>query len=1099
MTKPSTRDRLTGLLATLGLAAVVVGLPVVLVAISSVVGVNPIPSNMPAWAEIETSLTSPDDGSLALGAIVLIAWLVWAFMALSILLEIGAQLRGLRAPRLPGLRLPQSAARSLVGTAALLFIAAPLTIQVTSEPATSATATPVAYTAPATAGITTEVSQLEQQVVHTVAGSEADRPEKPAKTMPHPVGPGETLWSIAKTHLGDGARYPEIAALNADRLGGRPGFLEVGWVLQVPDAQPDNQPDRGPGAHEDGTYTVGPGETLSEIALTELDDASAYPQIFKASRDIVQPGGAHLSDPDVIDIGWTLQIPTAPGENKPGENEPGGPGHSGQQHGQPGGGDQTPDDTTPADPPTDPPPDEPPESEAPEESAPAEPDTQVPSASEETKQEGAESSLDAPWLLAGLTGGGVILSGALLLALRARRRTQFRTRRPGRSIAGPGPELAPVEMTINTTGARAAATVEFMDEALRRLAGSCASAGRPLPRLAAVELVAEGMVLHLTDPVNLDAPWEGTSDSLHWRCPVDLDAIGADEDSPAPYPMLVTIGSTEAGEVWLLNCEEMATLTIDGDSTYSRDFARYLTAELAMNPWSAGIQVDCVGIAEEIAPMERDRIRYHQPGQDGTTAAAEILADAVATIERTQAYNADVATGRGTQLSDDVWPARVLLVDAATDQPQVLDQLLRLVDDHAGYTGTSVVVTGDRESKPGTVLHMTSTGRVQLADAGLDLIAVGLTSDEAHGCAALLAQSDDLDDVEIPIDETAAEGWEAYANQAGGLRAEHTLSRHLDTYDEPAESILDGADDDYVRVAAATAEDLANLAPQVSLRVRDEIEAADPALDADLADWFDVDCQRPRLTLLGPVGARTQGKPREKRKAYFVELLAYLALRRRYGVTAEEVAEAFNIAPTTVRTRINELRDWLGHHPATGDSYLPDARKAPASQSRGINVYQVDDGLLIDADLFRRLRARAETRGPAGIEDLHQALALVTGRPFDKLRADGWTWFLQGDRLDHQMQCAVGDVAHLVTIYSLERRDLERARVAVEKARIADPDADTTQLNRAALAAAEGFPEEADRILRDEVCNRSDDGQAPLDLSERTASIIRTHDWLATG
>jgi hypothetical protein len=40
-------------------------------------------------------------------------------------------------------------------------------------------------------------------------------------------------------------------------------------------------------------------------------------------------------------------------------------------------------------------------------------------------------------------------------------------------------------------------------------------------------------------------------------------------------------------------------------------------------------------------------------------------------------------------------------------------------------------------------------------------------------------------------------------------------------------------------------------------------------------------------------------------------------------------------------------------------------------------------------------------------------------------------------------------------------------------------------------------PREAARILRDEVCNRSDDGKPPLELSERTEQILASRDWLS--
>ena len=54
-------------------------------------------------------------------------------------------------------------------------------------------------------------------------------------------------------------------------------------------------------------------------------------------------------------------------------------------------------------------------------------------------------------------------------------------------------------------------------------------------------------------------------------------------------------------------------------------------------------------------------------------------------------------------------------------------------------------------------------------------------------------------------------------------------------------------------------------------------------------------------------------------------------------------------------------------------------------------------------------------------------------------------------------------------------------------------------MDLAAVAAAEGPDREAERILREDVCDRSDDGEAPMKLSERTESIIRSHDWLTQG
>jgi hypothetical protein len=152
--------------------------------------------------------------------------------------------------------------------------------------------------------------------------------------------------------------------------------------------------------------------------------------------------------------------------------------------------------------------------------------------------------------------------------------------------------------------------------------------------------------------------------------------------------------------------------------------------------------------------------------------------------------------------------------------------------------------------------------------------------------------------------------------------------------------------------------------------------------------------------------------------------------------------------------------------------------------------------LWVDADLFRRLRVRGESRGADGIDDLQQALQLVTGQPFDKLRPGGWTWLYEGDRLDHHLICGIVDVAHLVTTHALAEGDLNTARAATQIATSAAPYEEIPRLDLAAIAAAGGHRQEAARIVRDEVCNRSDDGHPPLELSERTEQILACHNWL---
>lgn len=1064
------RTRLVGLLATVTLLAILIGLPAVLLAL----GANPIPHTLPNPDAIRSALTTPDDGTLALSAVKVAGWLAWAALAVSVLLELVSRARGLKAPKVPGLSLPQGMARQLVAAAALLFIMAPTT-------STTAAATPHDVSTPAaTAATTTPTNAAAQKaaaavstIPTTVVGVRGTGPDR------YHVQPGDTLSRIAERELGDANRWPEIAALNP-QVTEHPNLIYPGTDLTLPPVTPQ-------ASHP---YEVQPGDTLSGIAERELGDASKYPLIFLASRDTVQPGGVRLTDPNRIDVGQTLTIPGAPTLTAP----LGGSSLAAEAR-------STASDPTPAVP-------------LPVTHRPGIDDLLPPAVAQApvlvpagarqhataTGAEGpAETATATPWMLAGLTGGGALLGGALLTMLRRRRRAQFRHRRPGRTIAGPDPLLGPVEKTVTVIGALTAPTVAHMDQVLRRLAAAAAQSGDPMPVLAAVELTATDLVLHLAEPAALPTPWAGSDDGYIWRLRADaaLDLIGPEVlDQPAPYPLLVTIGVGEQDQMWLLNFEDL-DVTITGDATYGQDFARYVVAEVACNPWSAGVNVTCLGVAAELSPINPERICVHDSEEDPPAVVAELLADAIGTVDRANDGGTDACTARSHQHGADAWPARLLLVDGALTSP-ALEQLLDLVREQAGRTATAVVLAGAGRQTVGTVLHVTAQGRVSLPQVGLDLVAVGLTSDEAIGCATLLAHSETTDEAPVPVDVDATVGWRSVSDEAGALRIEHTLPRG-----EPGQgpgsdtsSLLDQDDDTYLRAGATTREDLQAVAPRVDLQVRRTVEEADPTLDGDLAMWLRQDCPLPKLHLLGPVRATTRGTPLAKRKPYFTELLAFIALRP-LGATPGEVADAFNISGSKARDYALTVRHWLGRNPRTNDYHLPDARLAPAADIRGVPVYQVCD-LLVDADLFRRLRVRGQARGgPDGIADLRAALGLVQGRPFDypiqREGGGGWSWLIDGDRLDEYLTVAIVDVAHTVVTHDLAAGDVAAARLAVEIAVMAAPFEEIPRLDLTAVADAQGRHTEARRIIRDGVCNRTDDESAPPELPTRTEQILDTH------
>lgn len=165
MNPPPRHPRLVGLAASVALLALLVGLPTVLLALRW----GPTPSGLDGWL---AALTSPDDGHLTVLILKGAAWVVWGLLAVTILTEAVAALRGLEAPKLPGLRWSQVPARRLVTAALLLFIAVPATgietaSAVPDSPSPVATATASVEPAPsASVGTPSRATALVEIAPH---------------------------------------------------------------------------------------------------------------------------------------------------------------------------------------------------------------------------------------------------------------------------------------------------------------------------------------------------------------------------------------------------------------------------------------------------------------------------------------------------------------------------------------------------------------------------------------------------------------------------------------------------------------------------------------------------------------------------------------------------------------------------------------------------------------------------------------------------------------------------------------------------------------------------------------------------------------------
>ncbi len=687
-----------------------------------------------------------------------------------------------------------------------------------------------------------------------------------------------------------------------------------------------------------------------------------------------------------------------------------------------------------------------------------------------------------------LLAAAACLSVGMLGLVAANRRRQVRRRRLGRTIASTPPELAEVEQAIMEHGSEAQEDVEFLDRALRHVAASCKASGNPLPQLGAAVLGTEDLTLLFTHPSEGEVPqgWTATDDARAWMLP-RWSFLEADlETQPAPYPALVSIGRDEGDRTWLLDLETLGVCGIGGDPRQVADVVRFLVAELAVNAWSEGSEVLLADrFGAEVIGLNPARLR--QVDRADALARAAVLAGEMGEVEQNLA--ADVLARRRDGLLLDTTNPVVVVVASRPEGEFVADL-------EARERSRVVVVHGDEKSP---AVELAGGGMAYLPMWGISVKAFTLPSSEAEAMADLLASTRNVDDEPVPTPVSDEGPLGKYARADGALREEYTESRHTEGNDRSSQ--LPAADEVYLAATATTIEDLAAAAPSVPAEVRAEIEALDPTLDQDVADWFDESSPRPKVHLLGPVAvtALNGGDPSALDNAGgTVSFIAYLAVQD-HGVTGERAAAAFGWkTQKTVQNRATNARFLLGTRP-DGSDWLPDASVSAGARRGTSPTYDLGrraGGVLNTADLFVRLKHRAQRRGDDGcVQDLVRALSLVTGAPFEAATEHRFRWLFKPgqQRHDEILVGAIHDAAHILATRALAEGRTALVRLACDAARRASPHSDVAWLDQAAATEVESGRAAADELVRKQVLDRFDE-----DLPARTEAVLDRRDW-ATG
>jgi len=235
---------LKGLAALVLVAFLLGGVPYVLTRFGA-----PWPDSVPSSGSIGDFLTgSSVSDSLLVKILLCVAWILWVQVALGVVVETIALVRGRTASRIPLGGLTQPFARKLVGMAALIItVVIPSTLSgVAPALADSPFGTaPTELTSTASGGPTMTVfvnapsADTGPSMTVRDIGSPTVAAQSGAQKV-YQVERRDTLWDIAEKHLGDGMRWKEIFQLNEGTA--QPdgsvlkdaNLIRPGWKLVLP-------------------------------------------------------------------------------------------------------------------------------------------------------------------------------------------------------------------------------------------------------------------------------------------------------------------------------------------------------------------------------------------------------------------------------------------------------------------------------------------------------------------------------------------------------------------------------------------------------------------------------------------------------------------------------------------------------------------------------------------------------------------------------------------------------------------------------------------------------------------------------------------------
>lgn len=516
-------QRLRGLMALIAIAALLGGVPY---ALWTWGGGAPWPQSAPGEGWLTESLGAEQ----ILGVLVAILWLAWAHFAICVAVEF---VQGRGARRIPGGAVgTQSLARRLVASAMLLV-------------GSAAVAMP-------TATATTSGPNVEHSAVAGMTGS----------------GGGDTLQTANQSTAPE-----QTSAKQVKQKVSKNAELKPGLAIRTPqgvqyEVQPPHQ----------RQY-----DCLWDIAERYLGDGLRWKEIYQLNKNLEQPDGHALQDPDLIYPGWVLHLP----------DDANGPGIITL--------DGT-DDTKQMDNRTDK------QNQNKAKSGQDSDDKEHLLVRGDDQQEAGGSggsSNDVGEWAAPLGVGGGLVAASVLLALRRRRGWQ------GGGPGGGGGLKPGDEANLRLAADGPAALL--VDRSMRQLAHATYQGGHSVPPVRAAYVNEQSLTLAFETPAMMTIPegWRSSPDGRMWM----VDRAVADGFDPpygtaSPCRTLTTVGQTSDGTVVMANLAGAhGVVALGGVATTAYEVALSMAVELCTGPWTDTLPVGVVGFAENLTDLAPDRVR----------------------------------------------------------------------------------------------------------------------------------------------------------------------------------------------------------------------------------------------------------------------------------------------------------------------------------------------------------------------------------------------------------------------------------------------------------------------------------------------------------